>query len=66
MAILNIAFLDTEGIDYQTEAGENYDVVTVLPHTLISENVFLLVRDRINPSEILELIDKFAKGDKLN
>lgn len=47
----NLAFFDTEGLDYQTELGENYDIVTVLPHTLIAENVFLVVRDRLNPNE---------------
>ena len=50
-ATQNLAFFDTEGLDYQTELGENYDIVTVLPHTLISENVFLVVRDRLNPNE---------------
>ena len=47
----NLAFFDTEGLDYQTELGDNYDIVTVLPHTLIAENVFLIVRDRLNPNE---------------
>ena len=47
----NLAFFDTEGLDYQTELGDNYDMVTVLPHTLIAENVFLVVRDRLNPNE---------------
>ena len=47
----HIAFFDTEGLDYQTEFGPNYDVVTVLPHTLVAENVFLVVRDRLNPNE---------------
>ena len=47
----NLAFFDTEGLDYQTELGENYDIVTVLPHTLIAETVFLVVRDRLNPME---------------
>ena len=47
----NYVFFDTEGLDYQTELGENYDIVTVLPHTLIAENVFLVVRDRLNPHE---------------
>ena len=40
-----------EGLDYQTELGDNYDMITVLPHTLIAENVFLVVRDRLNPNE---------------
>ena len=47
----HLAFLDTEGLDYQTELGENYDILTVLPHTLIAENVVLVVRDRLNPAE---------------
>ena len=47
----NFAFFDTEGLDYQTELGNHYDIVTVLPHTLIAENVFLVVRDRLNPNE---------------
>ena len=47
----NFAFLDTEGLDHQTELGQNYDVVSVLPHTIASENVFLVVRDRLNPAE---------------
>ena len=56
----NLGFMDTEGMDFQTELGENYDVVTILPHTLIAENVFLVVRDRLNPHEVSELIDKLA------
>ena len=56
----NLVFMDTEGLDYQTEFGDNYDVVTILPHTLIAENVFLVVRDRVNPAEVIELIDKLA------
>ena len=52
--------MDTEGLDYQTELGDNYDVVTVLPHTIIAENVFLVVRDRVNPAEVIELIEKLA------
>lgn len=47
----NFAFFDTEGLDYQTELGLNYDIVTVLPHTLIAENVFLIVSDRLKPNE---------------
>ena len=47
----NLAFLDTEGLDYQTEFGDNYDIVSVLPHTIASENVFLVVSDRLNPAE---------------
>ena len=60
----NLAFFDTEGLDYQTELGENYDIVTVLPHTLIAENVFLLVRDRLNPNEVKDLIDRLAEAAK--
>ena len=56
----NLAFLDTEGLDYQTELGDNYDVVTLLPHTVIAENVFLIVRDRVNPAEVIEVIEKLA------
>ena len=55
-------FLDTEGLDYQTEAGENYDIISVLPHVLIAENVFLVVRDRLNPFEVGEIIEKIAKA----
>ena len=47
----HFCFFDTEGLDYQTELGDNYDMITVLPHTLIAENVFLVVRDRLNPNE---------------
>ena len=47
----NLAFFDTEGLDYQTELGNNYDIITVLPHTLIAENVFLVVNNRLNPNE---------------
>ena len=61
----SLTFLDTEGLDYQTEFGDNYDTVTVLPHTLISENVFLLVRDRVNPVEVMDLIEKLASGKVL-
>ena len=60
----HLAFFDTEGLDYQTELGENYDIVTVLPHTLIAENVFLVVRDRLNPNEVKELIDRLAEAAK--
>ena len=60
----NLAFFDTEGLDYQTELGDNYDIVTVLPHTLIAENVFLVVRDRLNPNEVKELIDRLADAAK--
>ena len=56
--------MDTEGMDYHTELGDNYDVVTILPHTMIAENVFLVVRDRLNPKEISELIDKLAIAAK--
>ena len=54
--------MDTEGMDYQTEFGSNYDVVTILPHTIIAENMFLVVRDRVNPNEISELIQKLASA----
>ena len=60
----HLAFFDTEGLDYQTELGENYDLVTVLPHTLIAENVFLVVRDRLNPNEVKELIDRLGDAAK--
>ena len=60
----NIAFFDTEGLDYQTELDDNYDIVTVLPHTLIAENVFLIVRDRLNPAEVKDLIDRLAEAAK--
>ena len=60
----HLAFFDTEGLDYQTELGNNYDIVTVLPHTLIAENVFLVVRDRLNPMEVKELIDRLAEAAK--
>ena len=60
----NLAFFDTEGLDYQTELGANYDIVTVLPHTLIAENVFLVVRDRLNPNEVKDLIDRLAEAAK--
>ena len=60
----NLAFFDTEGLDYQTELGENYDIVTVLPHTIVAENVFLVVRDRLNPNEVKELIDRLAEAAK--
>ena len=60
----NLAFFDTEGLDYQTELGDNYDIVTVLPHTLIAENVFLVLRDRLNPNEVKDLIDRLAEAAK--
>ena len=54
----NLVFLDTEGLDYQTELGRNYDIVSILPHALAAENVFLVVRDRLNPAEgRLEITD---------
>ena len=46
-----LSFIDTEGLDFHTELGANYDIVTVLPHTLIAQNVFLVVKDRLNPNE---------------
>ena len=51
--IENLVFLDTEGLDYQTELGQNYDIVSILPHALVAENVFLVVRDRLNPAEVM-------------
>ena len=51
--IENLIFLDTEGLDYQTELGQNYDIVSILPHALAAENVFLVVRDRLNPAEAM-------------
>ena len=40
-------FIDTEGVGYEGGTdGTSYDTVTILPHMLISENVFLVVRDR--------------------
>ena len=61
----NLAFFDTEGLDYQTELGKNYDIVTVLPHTLVAENVILIVRDRLNPNEVKNLIDRLAEAAKI-
>ena len=58
----NVLFLDTEGLDYQTEVGPNYDVVTILPHTIIAENVFLVVSDRLRPAEVLQLVDKLVRA----
>ena len=60
----NLAFFDTEGLDYQTELGENYDILTVLPHTLVAENVFLVVGDRLNPNDVKNLIDRLAEAAK--
>ena len=42
--------------------GDNYDVVTILPHATVSENVILVVRDRLNANEVKEVIDKLAKA----
>ena len=58
----HFTFLDTEGLDHQTELGQNYDVVTILPHATVSENVILVVRDRLNANEVKEVIDKLAKA----
>ena len=55
----NLVFFDTEGLDYQTELGANYDIVTVLPHTLVAENVFLVVRDRLIANEGNVIIFKY-------
>ena len=63
----HFAFLDTEVFgeeQYQTEPAENYDIVTAFPHNLISENVILVVRDRLNPNEVKELIDRLAEAAK--
>ena len=59
-----LAFFDTEGLDFQTELGENYDIVSVLPHTLIAENVILVVSDRLNPKDVKDLIDRLAEAAK--
>ena len=53
-------FVDTEGLDHQTEFGDNYDMVTILPHILLSQNVFLVISERINPNEIEQLIEKMV------
>ena len=52
--------MDTEGLDHQTELGDKYDIVTVLPHATMAENVILVVRDRLNAKEIEEIVDKLA------
>ena len=56
----NLAFIDTEGLVYQTAYGPNYDTITILPHLLISENVILVVRDRLAPIEVEKLIAKIV------
>ena len=53
-------FLDTEGLGHQTEFGDNYDMVTILPH--ISQNVFLVMSERILPEEIDQLIEKMVNA----
>ena len=58
----HFTFLDTEGLDHQTELGQNYDIVTILPHATLSENVVLVLRDRLNANEVKEIIDKLAKA----
>ena len=58
----NVVLIDTEGINYQTESGENYDIVMITPSVLIAENVFLVVNDRLKPSEVTEQISKFSKA----
>ena len=58
----NVVFLDTEGLGYQTEVGPNYDVVTILPHTLIAENVFLAVSDKVKPAEVLQLVERLVEA----
>ena len=58
----HFTFLDTEGLDHQTELGQNYDIVTILPHATMSENVVLVLRDRLNANEVKEIIDKLAKA----
>ena len=58
----HFTFLDSEGLDYQTEQGENYDTVSSLPHVIIAENVFLVVRDRLNPQEIIGKVQNICKG----
>ena len=58
----NLVWFDTEGMDYQTELGNNFDIITVLPHALMSENVFFMVRDRVNPAEIIEFIDRLGQA----
>ena len=63
----HFAFLDTEVFgeeQYQTEPAENYDIVTAFPHNLISENVILVVRDRLNPSELKKWIDQLTEVAK--
>ena len=55
----NLAFIDTEGLDFHTTVP-NYDVVTILPHILISENFMLVVSDRMAPNEVERLIAKIV------
>ena len=57
----NFAFMDTDILDFQlTEMAENYDFVTILPHALIAENVFFVVKDRLNPDKLIKFVDKLA------
>ena len=56
----NIIIMDTEGLGYRTNQGENYDIVTITPNTLIAENIFLVVNDRLKPKELGEVITKVA------
>merc|ERR1712227_1162841 len=56
----NLAFMDTEGVGYQTEYGQNYDTVTILPHTIIAENVFFVISNRLNPAMIITMIQRLA------
>ena len=56
----NLVFMDTEGLSYQTEYGKNYDVVTLLPHTLIAKNVFLVLTEKLLPGKVNLLISKLT------
>ena len=51
-------------MDHQTELGENYDIVTILPHATVSENVIIILRDRLNGNEVKEVIDKLASASE--
>ena len=51
-------------MDHQTEFGANYDIVTILPHATVSENVIIILRDRLNGNEVKEVIDKLARASE--
>ena len=57
-------YIDTEGLGMHTEFGNNYDIVTILPHILMAENVFLVVSERLLAGSVDHLISTIVDAAK--